>query len=165
LGGLLARVVLGDPAHCNQPGGLTGQQEPLELAEARVVTAQRGSVDPRLESGQLVLQEEPRQAVPAIRYWHGLNSVSRLYPPDNRAHVSVSPGFPRGVGFLGNPTAVRLTVGTCSENGERARGYFVPLPRLMPGVGPDSPPGDLWDARPGFFSPWPQSPFPFGPSL
>ena len=36
-GGLLARVVLGDPANRNQPGGLTGQQEPLELADARLV--------------------------------------------------------------------------------------------------------------------------------
>jgi len=64
-----------------------------------------GSVDPLLESEQVLLQGEPGQAVPAIIYWHGLNSSGRLYPPDNRAHVSVSPGFPRGLGFLGNPTS------------------------------------------------------------
>src|SRR5262249_29953690 len=124
----------------------------------------RGSVDPRLESGQLLLQEEPRQSVPAIISWQGLNPVGRLYPPDHRAHVSVSPGFPRGVGFLGNPTALGPAVGTCSASGEHARGSFVPPPRLVPEVGPDSPPGDLWDARPGCFSPWPRPPFPFGPS-
>jgi hypothetical protein len=74
-------------------------------AWSRKVTSSQGSVDPLLESEPVLLQGEPGQAVPAIIYWHGLDSIGRLYPPDNRAHVSVSPGFPRGVGFLGNPTS------------------------------------------------------------
>jgi hypothetical protein len=83
----------------------------LKFAKSRKVTSLRGSVDPFLESEQVLLQGKPGQAVPAIIYWHGLNSISRLYHPDNRAHVSVSPGFPRGIGFLGNPTSrgIRLT--------------------------------------------------------
>src|SRR4051812_35367518 len=107
------------------------------------VIASRGSVDPLPESEQVLFQEIPGQPVPAIIHWHGLNSVGRLYLPDNRAHVSVSPGFPRGVGFLGNPTAVRLAAGTCSRGaGGHARGYFVPQPRRVPDVGPDYPPGE-----------------------
>ena len=74
-------------------------------ALSRKVTSLRGSADPLLESEQVLLQGEPGQGVPAIIYWHGLDSIGRLYHPDNRAHVSVSPGFPRGVGFLGNPTS------------------------------------------------------------
>ena len=77
----------------------------LNRVTCREVTSLRGSVDPLLESEQVLLQGEPGQAVPAIIYWHGLDPRGRLYPPDNRAHVSVSPGFPRGLGFLGNPTS------------------------------------------------------------
>src|SRR5262245_33577717 len=104
-GGLLAPVVLGDPSHRDQLGCLTGQQQLLESAKSRKVTSLRGSVDPLLESEQVLLQGEPGQAVPAIISWHGLNSIGRLYHPDNRAHVSISSGFPRGLGFLGNPTS------------------------------------------------------------
>ena len=74
-------------------------------AKSRKVTSLRGSVDPLLESEQVLLQGEPGQAVPAIISWHGPNSIGRLYHPDNRAHVSISSGFPRGLGFLGNPTS------------------------------------------------------------
>ena len=77
----------------------------VESPKSREVTSLRGSVDPLRESEQVLLQGEPGQAVPAIIYWHGMDSSGRLYHPDNRAHVSVSPGFPQGVGFLGNPTS------------------------------------------------------------
>src|SRR5262249_3982248 len=70
-----------------------------------IQTSMRGSVDPLPESEQVLLQGEPGQAVPAIIYWHGMDSIGRPYHPNNRAHVSVSPGFPRDVGFLGHPTS------------------------------------------------------------
>ena len=63
---------------------------------------------------QILFEVEPRQAVPAIIRSHSLNPREPPYLPNNRAHVSVSLGFPQGIGFLGNPTAVRPAVGTCS---------------------------------------------------
>jgi hypothetical protein len=126
----LAHVVLGDPSHREQLGCLTGQQQLLESAKNNKVATSRGSVDPLLESEQILFQDEPGQAVPANIYWHGLDSIRRLYHPDNRAHVSVSPGFPQGVSCLGNPTAVRHAVGTYSTR-ESTQGVTSLLNRVF----------------------------------
>src|SRR5215212_6068928 len=49
---------------------------------------------------------------------------------------SLSPGFPRGVRFLGNPTpACHAPDGLLPGWGEAGRGYFVPPRRLPVGVG------------------------------
>ena len=49
---------------------------------------------------------------------------------------SLSPGFPRGLRFLGNPTpACHAPDGLLPGRGEAGRGYFVPPSRLPVGVG------------------------------
>src|SRR5205807_8534855 len=45
---------------------------------------------------------------------------SWLYPPSHRADVSVSSGFPRGLGFFGNPSLRELAVG-CLLSGSTTR--------------------------------------------
>jgi hypothetical protein len=44
-----------------------------------------------------------------------LTSDSRLFPPGHRPHVSISSGFPRGIGFLGNPAHKSVRVVSCSS--------------------------------------------------
>ena len=49
--------------------------------------------------------------------------------PNHRAYVCISSGFPKGVGFLGNPSYDALTVSTdlpLPRGQERIVGYFVP---------------------------------------
>ena len=69
-------------------------------------------------------------------------SRSRLY---HRPHVSISAGFPSGIGFLENPTTVPYPVDTCSPAQSApvrtTRGYSVPHRRLPLCVGPHSSPG------------------------
>ena len=139
----------------------------LKSAKNSKVISLRGSVDPLLESEQVLLQGEPGQVVPAIIYWHGLDSFGRLYHPDNRAHVSISLDFLQGIGFLGNPSLVRPVVGTYSRGrGEHARGYFVPQPRFVPDVGSDYPPDESLGCTVGRTShPTPAHRAHFGPSL
>ncbi|OWK35233.1 hypothetical protein FRUB_04582 [Fimbriiglobus ruber] len=75
--------------------------------------------------------------------------ASRPYLPSNRAHVCVSPGFPRGVGFLGNPSPAGRAVDTCSGRvapGELDGGYFVPHSGRVLGEGPCYSPGYFVDA-------------------
>ena len=66
-------------------------------------------------------------------------------PGYHRPHVCISPGFPRGVRFLGDPSpcALRLAPAPAGASApeEHARGYFVPHSRLPLDVGPRSPPG------------------------
>jgi hypothetical protein len=72
------------------------------------------------------------------------SSRSRTY---HRPHVSISASFPRGVGFLGNPTTGPYPVDTCSPAqqapGRATRGYSVPHFRFSLKVGPHSSPGFL----------------------
>jgi hypothetical protein len=70
---------------------------------------------------------------PLQRYW----SRSPTY---HRPHVSISAGFPRSLGFLGNPTTVSYPVDTCSSL-STTRGYSVPHHRVSLYVGPHSSPG------------------------
>ena len=63
-----------------------------------------------------------------------------LLPAYHRPHVSISAGFPRGVGFLGNPTTVPYPVDTCSSL-STTRGYSVPLLRVTLHEGLHSSPG------------------------
>jgi len=63
-----------------------------------------------------------------------------LPPAHHRPHVSISAGFPSGVGFLGNPTAVPYPVDTCSSL-STTRGYSVPPLRMALHEGPHSSPG------------------------
>jgi hypothetical protein len=70
---------------------------------------------------------------PLQRYW----SRSPAY---HRPHVSISAGFPSGVGFLGNPTTVPYPVDTSSSR-RTTQGYSVPHLRLTLPVGPHSSPG------------------------
>jgi hypothetical protein len=64
-------------------------------------------------------------------------SRSRLY---HRPHVSISAGFPSGLGFLGNPTTVPYAVDTCSS-WSTTQGYSVPYLRVTLHEGPHSSPG------------------------
>jgi len=70
------------------------------------------------------------------------SSRSRTY---HRPHVSISAGFPSGIGFLENPTTVPYPVDTCSPAQSApvrtTRGYSVPHRRLPLCVGPHSSPG------------------------
>ena len=61
-------------------------------------------------------------------------------PAYHRPHVSISAGFPRGVGFLGNPTTVPYPVDTCSSL-STTQGYSVPHLRMSLHVGSYSSPG------------------------
>jgi hypothetical protein len=70
---------------------------------------------------------------PLQRYW----SRSPTY---HRPHVSISASFPRGLGFLGNPSHMPYPVDTCSSL-STTRGYSVPNLRLSLKVGPHSSPG------------------------
>src|SRR3954470_23487561 len=56
---------------------------------------------------------------------------------------SLSPGFPRGVRFLGNPTTAGHAPDGLLRAGEAGRGYFVPLRRLAVGVGASAVRRDL----------------------
>ena len=60
-----------------------------------------------------------------------LTSDSCLFPPGHRPHVSRSSGFPKGVGFLGNPAQHPLAGGSLlivSTNDEsRMSSYSVPM--------------------------------------
>ena len=69
-----------------------------------------------------------------------LQRYSSRSPTYHRPHVSISAGFPRGLGFLGNPTTVPHPVDTCSSL-RTTRGYSVPHLRLTLHVGPHSSPG------------------------
>src|SRR5262249_49730414 len=164
-GGLLAHVVLCDPTDRDQPGCLPGQQELLELAYTRYITTHRGSVDPRLESEQLTLQGEPGESVPAIVYRHGVDPVGG---PTFQTTVPTS-AYPRAFpGALASwaippPCGIRLAPAPANRESTHGVTSFLPLV-VVPDVGPDSPPGDVWDARPGRYSPRPRSPFPFGSS-
>ena len=64
-------------------------------------------------------------------------SRSRTY---HRPHVSISAGFPSGLGFLGNPPTVSYPVDTCSSL-STTRGYSVPHHRMSLCVGPHASPG------------------------
>ena len=55
---------------------------------------------------------------------HSLGSDLPLYLPDYRAHVSISAGFPSGLGFLGNPSTVPYPVDTCSRSLENDTGLL-----------------------------------------
>ena len=70
---------------------------------------------------------------PLQRYW----SRSRTY---HRPHVSISASFPRGLGFLGNPSHMPYPVDTCSWL-STTRGYAVPHLRMSLKGGPHSSPG------------------------
>src|SRR5579875_957113 len=48
---------------------------------------------------------------------------------------SLSPGFPWGIRFLGNPTRPRYTPDRLLPKGETGTGYFVPLNHLATGIG------------------------------
>jgi hypothetical protein len=65
------------------------------------------------------------------------SSRSRAY---HRPHVGISASFPRGVGFLGNPTAVPYAVDT-SSTWRTTQGDSVPHRRLSLCVGSHSSPG------------------------
>jgi hypothetical protein len=65
------------------------------------------------------------------------SSQARTY---HRPHVSISAGFPRGLGFLRNPPTVAYAVDTCSWL-STTRGYSVPHHRLSLCLGPHSSPG------------------------
>ena len=63
-------------------------------------------------------------------------------PAYHRPHVSISAGFPSGIGFLGNPTTVPHLVDTYSWL-RTTQGYSVPHRRLPRCEGPHSSPGFL----------------------
>jgi hypothetical protein len=65
------------------------------------------------------------------------SSRSRAY---HRPHVGISASFPRGVGFLGNPTAVPYAVDT-SSTWRTTQGDSAPHRRLSLCVGSHSSPG------------------------
>jgi len=69
-----------------------------------------------------------------------LQRYSSRSPTYHRPHVCISAGFPSGVGFLGNPTAVPYPVDTCSSL-STTRGYSVPPLRMALHEGPHSSPG------------------------
>jgi hypothetical protein len=60
----------------------------------------------------------------------------------HRPHVSISPGFPGSLGFLGNPSPAWYPVDTFSSRRTRP-GYSVPGYRLPWRVGPHCSPGDV----------------------
>jgi hypothetical protein len=70
-----------------------------------------------------------------------LPRYSSRSPAYHRPHVGISAGFPRDIGFLGNPPTVPYAVDTCSSWRSTARGYSVPHHRLSLYVGPHSSPG------------------------
>jgi hypothetical protein len=57
--------------------------------------------------------------------------------------TSLSPGFPWGVRFLGNPTTTCCPPDGLLPVGETGRGYFVPTGRLPVGVGASAVRRDL----------------------
>src|SRR6516162_3253452 len=59
-------------------------------------------------------------------------------PPDPRAHVGISPGFPRGVGFLGNPPPPRQVADAYLD------GCFRPPAESRGGVPSFRPPVIRW---------------------
>jgi hypothetical protein len=63
-----------------------------------------------------------------------------LPPAPHRPHVSISTGFPSGLGFLGNPITVPYPVDTCSLL-STTRGYSVPPLRMALHEGPHASPG------------------------
>jgi hypothetical protein len=69
-----------------------------------------------------------------------LQRYSARSPAYHRPHVSIAASFPRGLGFLGNPTTVPYAVDT-SSTWRTTQGYSVPPHRLSLCVGPHSSPG------------------------
>src|SRR5258708_31391933 len=58
------------------------------------------------------LSLSPDQARACFWVPSSLTSDSCLFLPGHRPHVSISSGFPKGVGFLGNPTRHSHTGGS-----------------------------------------------------
>jgi len=69
-----------------------------------------------------------------------LQRYSSRSPTYHRPHVSISASFPRGNGFLGNPSHMPYPVDTCSSL-RTTWGYSVPNLRLSLKVGLHSSPG------------------------
>src|SRR5436305_14380836 len=61
-----------------------------------------------------------------------VTSIPQQTVPTSAA--SLSPGFPRGLRFLGNPTTACHPPDGLLLRGEAGRGYFVPVSRLAVGV-------------------------------
>lgn len=79
---------------------------------------------------------------PYIAEWraHSLCSVTRSdHLTDHRPHVGISVGFPAGLGFLGNPSAVGHPVDTYSKPTLAPPGHLVPKPepRAIAAGGPE----------------------------
>ena len=84
-----------------------------------------------------------------------LTSDSCLFPPDHRPHVSVSSGFPKGIGFLGNPAHKSLRVVSCSSYRPTMRTaceLFRSHDLFSAPVGGCYPPRMLMSERPEFYS-------------
>jgi hypothetical protein len=84
-----------------------------------------------------------------------LTSDSCLFPPGHRPHVSVSSGFPKGVGFLGNPAHQGLRVVPCSLYRPTMRAACELLRShdlFCAPVGGCYPPGMLMSERREFYS-------------
>jgi hypothetical protein len=84
-----------------------------------------------------------------------LTSDSCLFLPGHRPHVSISSGFPRGVGFLGNPAHQGLRVVPCSSSRPAMRAVDEFLRSHVPfcaPVGGCYPPRILMSERPEFYS-------------
>jgi hypothetical protein len=69
-----------------------------------------------------------------------LQRYSSRSPAYHRPHVGISASFPRGIGFLGNPSHMPYTVDTSSSR-RTTQGYSVPNLRLSLKVGLHSSPG------------------------
>jgi hypothetical protein len=101
--------------------------------------------------------------------WH-MQRYSLRTPEYHRPHVSLSPGFPGSIGFLGNPSPVWYMVDTSSLR-RTGQGYSVPGYCLPWREGPHCSPEDVMGCNlehavscpareEGLLS----SPCPFGPS-
>jgi hypothetical protein len=83
-----------------------------------------------------------------------MNSDLLPYRPHHGADVGVSPGFPEGARFFGNPSDPTPAVGTCSRYRPPERAWRRLLRSLCPfvvAVGPRYPPEPLerrWPLRP-----------------
>jgi hypothetical protein len=111
----------------------------LQPANTLEVATELGLVNALLEAKNIPLEFLPGErfpvfstillvchTAPAVGAGVKPNLCQYLYLPVFRAHVSVSSGFPKGFGFLGNLSRLRLRLVACSLSGERQAGYSVP---------------------------------------
>src|SRR5262249_40157600 len=138
-GGLLAAVVLRDPADREVPRRPRREDQALELVDRAVIATTGGLVNALLEPEDRPLESLPGDARPVIRWRarrrdrraHNPHSDSRPYRPLGRADVGVSWALPQALASSAILPGVRMRPTPAPPGGgERTPSYSVPHPRF-----------------------------------